>query len=239
MRNSGRYPLCARGDINSYAVFAEGMRNVRERARPCRVRAPDRHRHRRHDQVLLPGCSEERERWRACSTSRTRVSSFPMSTGTTSSACSPSGSGLPAYCQSTPSSSSSPTRSTSCATPNAVSRCPPTTSPCSTPTPAPAPSSAPASDAELTKAIYRRVPVLDPGSPGRPSRRRILGASDSDSNVPHGQRLPSRFHTRERLEARRLAVGGQRLPQGRPGIPAALRSEDDPSVRPPMGQLSS
>ena len=28
MRNSGRYPLCAQGDINSYAVFAEGMRNV-------------------------------------------------------------------------------------------------------------------------------------------------------------------------------------------------------------------
>ena len=28
MRNSGHYPLCARGDINSYAVFAEGMRNV-------------------------------------------------------------------------------------------------------------------------------------------------------------------------------------------------------------------
>ena len=28
MRNSGRYLLCARGDINSYAVFAEGMRNV-------------------------------------------------------------------------------------------------------------------------------------------------------------------------------------------------------------------
>ena len=28
MRNSGRYPLCARGDINFYAVFAEAMRNV-------------------------------------------------------------------------------------------------------------------------------------------------------------------------------------------------------------------
>ena len=28
MRNSGRYPLCARGDINSYAVFAEGIRSV-------------------------------------------------------------------------------------------------------------------------------------------------------------------------------------------------------------------
>ena len=28
MRDSGRYPLCARGEINSYAVFAEGMRNV-------------------------------------------------------------------------------------------------------------------------------------------------------------------------------------------------------------------
>ena len=28
MRNSGRLPLCARGDINSYAVFAETMRYV-------------------------------------------------------------------------------------------------------------------------------------------------------------------------------------------------------------------
>ena len=34
MRNSGRYPLCARGDINSSAVFAEGMRNaLNERGR--------------------------------------------------------------------------------------------------------------------------------------------------------------------------------------------------------------
>ena len=34
MRNSGRYPMCARGDINSYAVFAEGMRNaLNERGR--------------------------------------------------------------------------------------------------------------------------------------------------------------------------------------------------------------
>ena len=28
MRNTGRYPLCGRGDINLYAVFAEAMRNV-------------------------------------------------------------------------------------------------------------------------------------------------------------------------------------------------------------------
>lgn len=28
MRNSGRYPLCGRGDINLYAVFAEGMRSL-------------------------------------------------------------------------------------------------------------------------------------------------------------------------------------------------------------------
>ena len=34
MRNSARYPLCARGDINSYAVFAEGMRSaLNERGR--------------------------------------------------------------------------------------------------------------------------------------------------------------------------------------------------------------
>src|SRR5205823_14625551 len=28
MRNSGRYPLCGRGDINLYMIFAEGMRNL-------------------------------------------------------------------------------------------------------------------------------------------------------------------------------------------------------------------
>jgi hypothetical protein len=28
LRNSGRYPLCGRGDINVYTVFAEGMRNL-------------------------------------------------------------------------------------------------------------------------------------------------------------------------------------------------------------------
>ena len=28
LRNSGRYPLCGRGDINLYTVFAEGMRNL-------------------------------------------------------------------------------------------------------------------------------------------------------------------------------------------------------------------
>ena len=28
LRNSGRYPLCGRGDINIYAVFAEGMRTL-------------------------------------------------------------------------------------------------------------------------------------------------------------------------------------------------------------------
>ena len=28
VRNSGRYPLCGRGDVNTYAVFAENMRLV-------------------------------------------------------------------------------------------------------------------------------------------------------------------------------------------------------------------
>jgi hypothetical protein len=28
MRNGGRYPLCGRGDVNTYAIFAEGMRNL-------------------------------------------------------------------------------------------------------------------------------------------------------------------------------------------------------------------
>ena len=28
LRSTGRYPLCGRGDINTYAVFAEGMRTM-------------------------------------------------------------------------------------------------------------------------------------------------------------------------------------------------------------------
>ncbi len=28
MRNSGRYPLCGRGDVNTFAIFAENMRHI-------------------------------------------------------------------------------------------------------------------------------------------------------------------------------------------------------------------
>ena len=64
---SGRYPLCGRGDVNTYSIFAELMRNVDRADRPRRVHRADRDRHRRHDEVLLPATS---------STQRSLVSLF-------------------------------------------------------------------------------------------------------------------------------------------------------------------
>jgi hypothetical protein len=61
-------------------------------------------------------------------------------------------------------------------------------------------------DAEITKAIYRRVPIL-------------IREGDPDGN-PWGIRFSTMFHmsndsglfrTRDQLEARRLAVGGEHL----------------------------
>ena len=49
--------------------------------------------------------------------------------------------------------------------------------------------------------------------------------------------LPPFPHARP-ARSRRLEAGGQRVPQGRCGVPATLRGEDDPSLRPPMGHLS-
>ena len=91
-------------------------------------------------------------------------------------------------------------------------------------------------DAELAKAIYRRVPVLiREARDGMPKgnqwgiRFNRLFDMSNDSHL---------FHTREAARSRRLAVGGKRVSQGRDGVLALVRGEDDPSLRPPMGQLS-
>ena len=130
------------------------------------------------------------------------------------------------------SSSSSPTSTEHLDDPSAASPSAPTTSRCSTRTPAPARSSASRRDAELTKAIYRRVPVLvREGDPdGNPWGVKFL------RDVRHVERLAPVPHPRAarggRLRARR-----QRLRPRRRALAAAVRSEDGPPLRPSLRRL--
>ena len=62
---------CGRGDVNTYAVFAEACATPSHRRGRLGVIVPDRHRHRRHDQVLLRRLRRPRAPSSACSTSRT------------------------------------------------------------------------------------------------------------------------------------------------------------------------
>ena len=54
-RSWGMYPLCGRGDVNTYSLFAELNRNlINSRGRVGCI-LPIRHRHRRHEQAFLSG----------------------------------------------------------------------------------------------------------------------------------------------------------------------------------------
>ena len=55
MRHSGRFPLSGRGDINTYAVFAEVGVIDAESSRAGRARPTERNRHRRYNQVCSSG----------------------------------------------------------------------------------------------------------------------------------------------------------------------------------------
>ena len=87
-------------------------------------------------------------------------------------------------------------------------------------------------DAELTKAIYRRVPVL-------------LDESREEGGNPWGVKFVRMFdqtNDAELFQSPGAAPGdgmpSGRQPMGRQGshVPAALRSEDDPGLRPPCRQ---
>ena len=54
IRDSGRYPLCGRGDINTYAIFAEPNARCAESHWSRWSRSPHGHCHRQHDAALLP-----------------------------------------------------------------------------------------------------------------------------------------------------------------------------------------
>ena len=135
----------------------------------------------------------------------------------------------------TPSTCSSPTPSTSCATRSAASLCRRKYIALLNPNTRTCPTFRSRSDAELAKAIYRRVPVLiREARDGQPEdnpwgiRFNRMFDMSNDSHL---------FRTREQLEGERVAVGGERIPQGRDGVLAAVRGEDDPLLRPPMGEL--
>ena len=53
VRDSGDFPLTAKGDINTYMLFAELAQRHRGAARPRRPAGALRHRHRQHDQRVL------------------------------------------------------------------------------------------------------------------------------------------------------------------------------------------
>ena len=198
-RHRSPFPFAARGDINSYAVFAEAMRNLLNESGRERLRAPHRHRDRRHDQALLPGRGEDeiaghpvRLREQGCLLSRRITAELQV---------------LPVHvrkrrpnrCRSTPSSPSSPMPSRSCSTRNAASPYRPTTSLSSIPTPAPAPSSVPAGR-RASQGNLPPCPGADPGGRRTASPRTIRGASGSATmfNMTNDSHLSD---TRERLEA--------------------------------------
>ena len=54
-RDSGRYPLCGRGDVNTYTLFAELNRQLIRRTGRVGMGRPARDRLRRHNEALLPG----------------------------------------------------------------------------------------------------------------------------------------------------------------------------------------
>ena len=53
LRLSGRYPLCGRGDVNTYSVFAETFRGLHRPDRASRHHHPDRPGHGRDDLSVL------------------------------------------------------------------------------------------------------------------------------------------------------------------------------------------
>ena len=88
-------------------------------------------------------------------------------------------------------------------------------------------------DAELTKAIYRRVPVL-------------VREGDPDGN-PWGVKFSTMFHmsndshlfrTRDAARGRRLRARRQRVRPRRRALAAAVRGEDAPPLRPPLGDYA-
>ena len=78
-RTSGEYPLTGKGDINTYAVFAELAYRLGRPARPRGAAGAVGHRVRHDDQGFLRGGGRIEPAHPACMTSRTRRRSFPMS----------------------------------------------------------------------------------------------------------------------------------------------------------------
>ena len=139
LRNTRRYPLCGRGDINVYTVFAEAMRSIlNERGRagcvlPTGIATDDTTKHFFQDVVSTKSLASLFD-------FENRGIFFPDVHRNYKICLFTAGRGLRPTADE-PSLSFSPTASRYCATRNAASPCHLTTSPSSTPTPVRAPSS--------------------------------------------------------------------------------------------------
>ena len=135
MRNSGRYPLCGRGDINLYAVFAEGMRNLlNDRGRvgcvlPTGIATDD------TTKFFFQDVVETKSLVSLFDFENRKL--FPGRRPASSSACLPSAEAADAITAAAEFIFFA-TRLSTYVTPSGVSRCPPRTSRSSIPTPAPA-----------------------------------------------------------------------------------------------------
>ena len=88
-------------------------------------------------------------------------------------------------------------------------------------------------DAEINKAIYRRVPVLiREGQPEAESLGHL-----SFMAILHMANDSGLFRTREQLEADGWTLDGNRFRRGDRTYLAPLRSEDGPPLRPPLRHL--
>ncbi len=220
LRNSGRYPLCGRGDINTYAVFAETDRELLGGKGRLGVILPTGIATDATTQYFFKDLVDNaldrqplRLRERASPSSR-------RCTAASSSACSPWPAGTCANRQ--PTSRSSPTTPPTSTdpdvrfalTPEEITLLNPNTGTC--------PIFRSRRDAEITLGIYRRVPVLiREGDPdGNPWGVKFMQGMFNMTNDSH------LFRTRDELEADGWTLQRQCVLQGQEGDAAAVRRED-------------
>ena len=288
LRASGRYPLCGRGDINLYAVFAETVRrllNGRGRAGcvlPTGIATDDTTKHFFRDVVATRSLVSLLD-FENKGLFPDVHSSYKFCLFTAAGGARPAAERARFFFFAHDAKELSDEERAFTLSPDEIALLNPNTRTC--------PIFRSGKDAQLTKAIYRRVPVLARNLERERERERerekdaikarIRGASASprcstcrtiricseparsSKRTAGGWAVPRVVRTRtvgrpvppddrhvERLRSvphagtargGRLAARRQRLPQrgGRPPArtPAALRSEDGPPVRPPLGDV--
>ena len=258
MRNTGRYPLCGRGDINLYAVFAECMRNVvNEHGRtgcvlPTGIATDDTTKFFFQDVVETRALAsvfdfENRSRLFPDVDSRMKFCLFTAGSGRRTAIGPTAHHRRQTVIGQRP--DIEPTarhrwrrirvlrshggRAAQPRTPlHALSRRHRAPEPQHPHLPdLPLPQGRRADQGHLSPGAG-----ADPGAAGRTTRGESVGYP-FQYDVPHVQRLATVPHARA-ARSRRLGIGRQRVSPGRCGVPAAVRSEDDPSLQSSLGDVA-